>query len=438
MMQPYPAYKNAGVPWLGEIPEHWEVFRGKNLLKKMERAVRKQDEVITCFRDGMVTLRKNRRTSGFTESLKEIGYQGIRKGDLVIHQMDAFAGAIGVSDSDGKGTPVYSVCCPLKDSDTRYYAHLLREMARAGFILSLAKGIRERSTDFRFSTFAALLLPFPPPAEQKQIAAFLDWKSAQIQRLIDNKQQQMAKLKAYKQSMIHRAVTRGLNPAVKFKPSGVPWLGDIPEHWEVAPLKHLTFINSRVLSETTDQHYSFKYVDISSVGSGDLVANPETMQFHQAPSRARRILQQGDTIISTVRTYLKAVYYVADDVQDWVASTGFAVLTPKQEIFPPFLSLLVQGDQFINLVIRQSVGVAYPAISETKLGALYVAYPELDEQKQIVEYLEQRAATLDRAIDRAAQEIQLLAEYRTRLIADVVTGKLDVRAVALPPNETAH
>ena len=109
---PYNDYKPSGVEWLGDIPAHWSIERAKWLFEKMERPVREEDEVVTCFRDGVVTLRKNRRVLGFTESLKEIGYQGIRRGDLVIHAMDAFAGAIGVADADGKGTPVYSVCKP--------------------------------------------------------------------------------------------------------------------------------------------------------------------------------------------------------------------------------------------------------------------------------------------------------------------------------------
>ena len=116
-MKRYATYKPTGIAWLPQIPEHWNLVRGKNLYQKMQRAVNDTDEVITCFRDGTVTLRKNRRTKGFTESLKEFGYQGIRKGDLVIHVMDAFAGAIGVSDSDGKGTPVYSVCQARVDSN---------------------------------------------------------------------------------------------------------------------------------------------------------------------------------------------------------------------------------------------------------------------------------------------------------------------------------
>src|SRR5690554_4402883 len=108
----YSAYKDSGIEWIGDIPEHWEVRKANWLFKREKRLARSIDEVITCFRDGEVTLRKNRRVEGFTNSLKEIGYQGIRRGDLVIHAMDAFAGAIGVSDSEGKGTPVYSVCTP--------------------------------------------------------------------------------------------------------------------------------------------------------------------------------------------------------------------------------------------------------------------------------------------------------------------------------------
>jgi type I restriction enzyme S subunit len=159
-MKAYSEYKDSGVPWLGMVPEHWEIHRGKRLFIKVERPVLPEDDVVTCFRDGIVTLRKKRRTTGFTESLKEIGYQGIRKGDLVIHQMDAFAGAVGVSDSDGKGTPVYSVCLPLNEKFiANYYANIIREMARSEYILSLAKGIRERSTDFRYDTFANQDLP---------------------------------------------------------------------------------------------------------------------------------------------------------------------------------------------------------------------------------------------------------------------------------------
>lgn len=127
------------MPWLGHVPEHWEIKRAKCLFRKMDRQVRNSDEAVTCFRDGTVTLRKNRRIRGFTEALKEIDYQGIRRADLVIHAMDAFAGAIGVADSDGKGSLVYSVCEPAPGVEARYYAYAVREMSRSQWIQALER-----------------------------------------------------------------------------------------------------------------------------------------------------------------------------------------------------------------------------------------------------------------------------------------------------------
>ena len=191
------------------IPEHWDLSRAKNIFERKFRPVRDCDEVVTCFRDGQVTLRKNRRVEGFTESLKEIGYQGIRKGDLVIHQMDAFAGSIGVSDSDGKGTPVYICCLPKdeKNVNVYFYAYLLREMARSGFIKSLYRGIRERSSDFRFDTFAVQLLPLVPIEEQQEIVNYIEAKVANINQLCQAERSQIEKLKEYKQRLISDVVT---------------------------------------------------------------------------------------------------------------------------------------------------------------------------------------------------------------------------------------
>lgn len=199
--------KDSGIPWIGMIPEHWEVKRAKYMFKKNKRERRPEDEVITCFRDGQVTLRKNRRVTGFTESEKYDGYQGIRKGDLVIHQMDAFAGSIGVSDSDGMGTSVYHCCTPLGDYNVYYYAYFIRQMAMSGFIQSLYKGIRERSSDFSFSVFGNQYLAIPPRSEQDAIAEFVDTKFCKINSLIEELEAEIAYLKEYKQRLIADAVT---------------------------------------------------------------------------------------------------------------------------------------------------------------------------------------------------------------------------------------
>ena len=209
--RPYPAYKPSGVEWLGKVPEHWKMERGKRLFRKMDRPVRDSDEVVTCFRDGTVTLRKNRRVRGFTESLKEIGYQGIRRGDLVIHNMDAFAGAIGVSDADGKGTPVYSICEPTPIVNAKYYSHALREMARSQWIQALAKGIRVRSTDFRFEDFGSQLIPLLPLQEQTAIVRFLQHSTANVTEAVTRTRRRIELLREYRTCLIADVVTGKLD-----------------------------------------------------------------------------------------------------------------------------------------------------------------------------------------------------------------------------------
>lgn len=206
-INPNAPLKNSNIPWIGEIPEGWEVKRAKNMFVKNKRESNPEDEVITCFRDGQVTLRKNRRTTGFTESLTESGYQGVKKGDLVIHQMDAFAGAIGVSDSDGKGTSVYHCCTPIGDYDVYFYAYILRVMAKSGYIQSLYRGIRERSSDFKFPIFANQYLPIPPLAEQRAIVAHIDAQCARIDAAIAHLQAEIGHFKDYRQRLISDAVT---------------------------------------------------------------------------------------------------------------------------------------------------------------------------------------------------------------------------------------
>ena len=241
-MKRYPEYKASGVAWVRKIPKHWKMKRAKFIFRRLQRLVREHDEIITAFRDGIVTLRKNRRTLGFTNSLKEIGYQGLRKGDLVVHAMDGHAGAIGVSDSDGKSSPVYSVCRPISQENVYYYAYLLRYMALSGFIESLTRGVRERSTEFRFNEFKEIDLLIPPISEQTQIANFLDQKTGQIDELIRIKERRIELLQEQRTTLINQAVTKGLDPNVEMKPSGVEWIGGIPTHWTLTRLKYVSSI----------------------------------------------------------------------------------------------------------------------------------------------------------------------------------------------------
>ena len=231
--------KDSGVPWLKEIPVNWKVERGKNVLALQKRPVRDNDEVVTCFRDGEVILRSLRRTEGFTMSDKEIGYQGINEGDIVIHGMDGFAGAMGVSKSTGKGSPVLIVCTPKYDAIPQYIIYYLRALAMTDVFVALATGIRERSCDLRWNKVSELEFIMPSSSEQQAIVEFLDRKCAEVDEMIALQEQIIEELKAYKQSVITEAVTKGLNPAAPMRDSGIEWIGSIPEHWEVMPHKRV-------------------------------------------------------------------------------------------------------------------------------------------------------------------------------------------------------
>lgn len=243
----YDSYANINHPWFPKAPSHWHLSKLKYLFELVKEPAKEHDEIVTCFRDGQVTLRKNRREDGFTNALKEIGYQHVEVNDLVIHAMDAFAGAIGVSDSSGKSSPVYSVCRPIEGrSNSKYFAKLLRHMALSGFVESLAKGIRERSTDFRWADAGNIKLPVPPTKEQQKIAQFLDYETAKIDALIDEQKRLIELLKEKRQAVISHAVTKGLNPDAPMKESGFEWLGEVPEHWQVGRLKnHLRLKNGQ-------------------------------------------------------------------------------------------------------------------------------------------------------------------------------------------------
>ena len=366
----YARYRDSGVEWLGNIPEHWESEKGKWLFSKMDRLVRADDGVVTAFRDGEVTLRTNRRTDGFTNAIKEHGYQGIRKGDLVIHAMDAFAGAIGVSDSDGKSTPVYAVCVPRTENTVQpsFYAYLLRYMAHSGFITTLAKGIRERSTDFRYNDFGALGLPLPPKPEQDRIVTFLDRKTADIDALIAKKQRQIELLDEQKAILINLAVTRGIVNSEfgmkndhlsdsrhsiftthnsKLIPSGIEWIGDIPEHWKILRVKHRA-----VYFTSGSRGWGDYYADEGEpcLQSGDLpnnctisLANAKRVKLPRRTEGLRTQLQNNDTVVCITGANTGRVANVGKISESIYVNQHLCLVRPSQSIDNRYLSLTLNG-----------------------------------------------------------------------------------------------
>lgn len=428
-MTKYPTYKDSGIEWLGQIPTHWELLKAKYMFQKNKREVQDGDKVITCFRDGQVTLRENRRTTGFTESITEIGYQGIRKGDLVIHQMDAFAGAIGVSDADGKGTSVYHCCTPKGEYLTYYYAHVIREMALKGYIQSLYRGIRERSSDFNYVTFGNCLLPVPTPSEQRQIVAYLDYKSNKINERICQRERELQTLSELKQAEIAAVVTRGLVPNVPMKESGIEWLGKIPAHWNVKRIASVSHeINDSNVTMEYTQPSQFKFGEIvlkSIIGEGEYDENIKKCT----------LFKKNDILINGLNlNYDFVTQRVAKSNYDGIITPAYIVIRVKDGLSADYAMFLFKSIDNKKIFNGWGTGIRL-TLSYKELKKQCIPIPPKEEQDAIVAYLQSRITFIDNYIAKLKEEINYLQEYKQRLISDVVTGKVDVRRVEIPNEE---
>ncbi|WP_217541879.1 restriction endonuclease subunit S [Vibrio cholerae] len=424
LMPKYEAYKDSQVQWIGDIPANWYLEKAKWLFYKADRKPLVDDDIVTCFRDGQVTLRKNRRTEGFTNALKEHGYQRICKGDLVIHAMDAFAGAIGVSDSDGKSTPVYAACVPRKKGEVNsyYYAYYMRDLALSGFIVSLAKGIRERSTDFRFNDFAELLLPFPDYEEQIRIANFLDKKTEQIDEAIAIKEKQISLLKERKQIIIQQAVTQGLDPNVPMKDSGVDWIGEIPEHWEVRRAKYIFKKENRPVRLEDDVVTCFRD------GQVTLRTNRRTEGFTFATKEhGYQGIRKGDLVIHAMDAFAGAIG-VSDS--DGKSSPVYSACTPVTgvEVNPKYYALYLRNlalggfiESLAKGIRERSTDFRYKDFSE-----LFFPLPDIETQNKVVLEIEKSHQEIDGGISVLTQQIERIKEYKASLINSAVTGKIKI------------
>ena len=428
-------YKDTSISWIQNIPTTWKIERAKWLFRKMERPVRSEDDVVTAFRDGEVTLRKNRREEGFTNAIQEHGYQGIRSGDLVISAMDAFAGAIGVSDSDGKSTPVYSVCIPSGEFyvNNYYYAYLIRYMAKSGFILSLSKGIRERSTDFRFNDFANLYFPIPSKEEQDKIVEFLDRKTAEIDQAIEQKQRLIKLLKEQKAILIDRAVTKGLNPNVPMHDSGIDWIGEIPKHWEIKRLKHFSSTQSGITlgkTYTGKKLIDYPYLRVANIQYGYF--NLDDVATLSLPQRetVRYFVKPGDILVTEggdIDKLGRGTVWECQINNCLHQNHVFAVRLNKSIGLEYFVAIYMACDYgrkyFIDTAIKTT---NLASTNRTKLGNLPVILPPLDEQQQIIEYSKTIDNQFDNVISTIMTELNNMNELRQIIIASAVTGNIKI------------
>ena len=439
--------KDSGVEWLGEVPGHWEVLPNRSVFEEVKESGYPNERMLSVTilngiirQDDLLRESSNKDQSRIDKS----AYKLVQQGDIAYNKMRAWQGAIGVSRYRGIVSPAYIVHRLLDRStaSSEYFHHLFRTPAFAKEAERCSYGITSDMWSLRSEDFKIIYSCVPPLPEQTAIVRFLDHAAGRIERQIRAKEKLITLLEEQKQVVVNDAVTGRIDvrtgrPYPEYKDSGVEWLGEVPGHWEVRRLKHWLLVNQLTLGEDTDPDFMFEYVEIGAVGTGRLVAPTQRIKFHGSPSRARRIVRNGDTIVSTVRTYLKAIWHISDVQSDLIVSTGFAVLTPTSSTCSKFVSYVCQSGSFTDRVSANSVGVAYPGIAESKFSAFEVAVPPLPEQTAIACYLDDAIANISSAIDRANREIELLREYRTRLIADVVTGKLDVREVAADLPEAA-
>lgn len=432
----YTEYKPSNLAWLGDIPRHWQTRRNRFIFREVDSRSTHGEETHLSMSQvyGLVPSKSLGRKSLQSESYA--GGKLVAENDLVLNRLKAHLGVFARAKQPGVISPDYSVFRPKSDVSVPYCEALFKTPFYVAEFRRRTKGIVEGFWRLYTDDFYDVSALIPPRTEQDQIVAYLRAQDAYIARFIKAKRDLIGLLTEQKLRIIDHAVTRGLDTSAALKPSGIEWTGEVPVHWSVKPLKRWVRLNASTLGEKTDPDFEFRYLDIGSVGTGRLTKELERLRFENAPSRARRILRRGDTIISTVRTYLKAIWYVNENADDLIASTGFAVLTPGRNVEPEYLGYVIQSTGFVNRVSANSIGIAYPAIAETVLGRFPVVMPAtLEEQQAIVVHIKAESAPLDQAIEQALTEIRLIREYRERQIADVVTGQVDVRSWVPSPDD---
>jgi len=216
-----------------------------------------------------------------------------------------------------------------------------------------------------------------------------------------------------------------MNRYEQYKESGIDLIGSLPMHWDILRLKDIARLNNEVLDEDTDTKYKLQYIDIGNVSSNGVINEIQELEFGEAPSRARRIVKNGDTIFSTVRTYLKAISYIDDAADNLIASTGYAVISPLSKVHSKYLFYLVTEEWFVGSVVARSTGVAYPAINASQIGAISNWLPPYAEQEAIADFLDKETARIDQLITNKRQQIEKLNELRQITISRAVTRGLD-------------
>ena len=428
-LKPYPAMKVSGVLWLGEVPEHWGVLPNRVIFDEIKERDRPEADMLS------VTITKGviRQQTLLEDSSKKDGskldrsaYKFVRPGDIAYNKMRAWQGAVGVSEFEGIISPAYVVERPREGADPHYLHHLLRTPAFAKEAERWSYGITSDMWSLRPEHFKMIYSCLPPLPEQAAIVRFLNHADRKIRRYIRAKQKLIKLLEEQKQAIIHRAVTRGLDPNVRLKPSGVGWLGDIPEHWRI--VRNMALFAHRV--EHGAAGLPVLQVSLrSGITFEDLDQFGRPKRLIADPTKYKRIYKD-DIAYNTMRMWQGAV---GVSPNDGLVSPAYVVLSPRVGTSPGFYDLVFHTEIYKQQVNRQSTGIVSDRNRlywESFKQMANISLP-LSEQEAILAFIRSETCGLNASSSRLDREIGFLREYRTRLIADVVTGKLDVREAAV-------
>lgn len=415
-MKRYNAYKDSGVKWIGEIPSHWKTTKLKHIIVKLYREKRPNSELLVCSNKGKV-IKKGDSKIGLVADNDDI-YQGVCKGDLLIHGMDTWHGAIAISNFDGMCTPVVHVC-DSKQNKT-YIALYLQFMAISKVFKLISNGVRQNTSDFRsWDKVGAIPIMVPPLHEQQAIVDYLKDKTLKIEQYVSARERERELLDSLKQSEIANVVTRGLNPNVKMKDSGIPWIGEIPEHWEVKrwgnAFKENKDINSNLENTTA---FQFNY--------GSLVRKKrEYKEEEDAETYAKyTILKPKDIVINGLNLnydFVSQRVAISDD--NGIITSAYISMHPRDNVEAQYFCYLFKTMDAMKLFHGMGTGIRL-TLSFAELKKQYIPIPPLSEQQAIVAYIDEKLQKIDKYMCDLQREIDYLKEFKQRLISDAVTGQL--------------
>jgi type I restriction enzyme S subunit len=437
-LKPYPEYKESGSKWLGQIPLNWEVRNLRTLIIKRTDRNRPDLPLLSVAREKGVFIRSLTNTDENHNVIPDdlSNYKVARTGSLVINKMKAWQGSMGIAPCDGIVSPAYYVF-DLRIDNHAFGQRLLRSKPYVAHFAQASDGVRVGQWDLSIPGMRQIPVLIPSGDEQAAIVRFLDHTNRKIDRFIRAKRKLTGLLNEQKQAIIHRAVTRGLNPDVKLMPSGIPWLGDIPEHWEV-----ITVGAGTKLIQTGpfgSQMHSHEYVlgetpiiNPSHMRDGRVLPDPEVaVSKAKADELFRHRMLNGDIVVAR-RGELGRCALITENEVGWLCGTGSLLIRIKPDVYLPAYFQEVLSSQGVSDLLRlTSVGATMDNLNAGMVARLRFPLPPLAEQHAITAQLARERTKNRDAISMTEREIALMQEYRTRLTADVVTGKLDVRSAAV-------